>query len=558
MKNSWIIGLLLFFTVGAFAQEQKEKNGEIGSKIVNRDYRPKIADAKKLGIPIQIERIRVKPPEYDYSITPTLFELEPHYFEPMQPISLGERKLEPLSSPYIVAGFGNYRNLLLDAYYSSKRSNKGAYDFNVKHRSGKAPAQYSGFGTSALGFNGEKFYKKTRLSSALDLSHNRVHHYGLFTDSIPDTIDFDRSTIRSEYFNADLDLAYDNFQDIRSKNKFKVELLPYFYFRDSTQYEWAIEAKGLLEKSISDESKLQFSADYDFNSFVQDDANLSRNIIRAEANYSLNKEDYRIVGGFKTASNNINPPSDTASTINNFHIFPHIYAHYKLVGNYLIAYAGLTGSLQKNSLRSISQENPFIANDIELKNSVENIFGYGGFKGSFTDELQFNASVSYKSVSNFLLFANLDSAQNYFQPQYAVGNTDILKVSAEMQYKQLERWLINLKGNYYQYTLINTEALNLPTLDGELSAKYNLQDKIIATANIYAFNQRIGNTVNGADSSATVLPGAVDISLGAEYNFNNKTHFFLNVNNLLHQKYMVWNRFRVQGFHLMAGLKLDL
>ena len=89
-----------------------------------------------------------------------------------------------------------------------------------------------------------------------------------------------------------------------------------------------------------------------------------------------------------------------------------------------------------------------------------------------------------------------------------------------------------------------------------LSAQYNFQEKIIGYLNVYALNSRMGS--NDIKTKTWEMKGAIDLSLGVDYQFNSKTYMYVKLNNILHQKYMMWNGFPVQGFHLLAGVKIQL
>lgn len=557
MKNNWILGLVLctpFFVSGQSGTKPQSKDA-IGQQNIHRPYAPRIADTKKLTVPIQKEKIGVRKPEYKYSITPTLFPVNPYYTEPIKPITLGNIKIPELTNKYAVMSIGNYRNLFGDIYLSSDRDKNKSYDFRAFHRSGRAPARYAGFGNSGVDLNAEKIYKRHTLRVGLDFGHRRVHHYGFFSDSIPDTMDIDADSIRSEYTHVGAHVVYDNLKNRKAKHGYLVEVNPYYFVSSRGASEWAVVADGNLREKLGEGSVLNFDLGYDYNAFTLSDGTYNRNIVRIDASYHLKKDALVAQLGFKTASDNASPPGEVVSSQNSLHFFPNVNVRYALADEYLVAYGGLTGGLMKNSLRSISELNPFIASDVNVRNTVERLRVYGGVKGSLTDEFNFNVGVGYRSLDKMLLFVNLDSALNYFTTTYSGNNTNVVKASAELQYKQYERLMLNVKANYYSYTIVNNQAWNLPTFDLKLSGRYNFQNKVIGYAEVYALNSRIGT--NASKTREWSMDGAVDLGLGADYQFNPSTYFFLRLGNILHQKYMVWNGYPVQGFNFNLGVKKE-
>ncbi|MGB0430746.1 MAG: hypothetical protein ACPGLV_09750, partial [Bacteroidia bacterium] len=298
-----------------------------------------------------------------------------------------------------------------------------------------------------------------------------------------------------------------------------------------------------------------FDLEYDYNTYYENEENWLRSIVRIGANYNFHKNELKVKAGFKTASDNVTPPGDTVGSTNNIYIFPDVKATYTFGDNIIQAYANIGGGLNKNSLRSISQQNPFIRTDIKLQNTVERINISGGFKGNLIREINYNVFAAYRNMDKMLLFANIDSSLNYFTPIYTGTNSGIFQIGAELSYKQYERFLVNLKTNYYEYSFIKNQAWNLPTFDLRLSAQYNFQEKIIGYADFYAIDSRMGT--NESLTQSFEMPSALDIGIGIDYQFNSKTYAYLRLNNLLHQKYMLWNGYPVQGFHLLGGVKIQ-
>ncbi len=558
-KNSLIYILILLGATSVFAQDnnggEKPNEKKIFTADINIDRTATIQDAKKLSIPIQIDKITVADPDYEYSITPNLFTVNPYYSEPLQPISLGEVKMPETTPGYAVLGVGNYRNAIGELYWSGKSNRKSAYDISLKHRSGKAPARYSGFGNTNLNANYEKIYQKHTLNIGLDTRYNRVHHYGFYSDSIPDSININADTILTDYIFTGVNVSYDNYKSKSDKHKFSVYGKPYYFNSSQGEYEWAAVVGGSLREPLKENMFLNFNLEYDYNSYYENDGSWLRNIVRVGANYNYHNEGLKVKAGFKTASDNVSPPGDTVPSQNSIYVFPDVKATYTFGDDFIQAYAAIGGGLNKNSLFSVTSSNPFVKTDLHLQNTVERINVSGGIKGNLFRELNYNFYATYRNMDKMLLFANIDSSLNYFTTIYTGTNTGVFQIGAELSYKQYERLLINLKTNYYQYSFVNNLAWNLPSFDLRLNARYNFQEKIIATFNAFAIDTRVGT--NASRTTTYNMPYAFDLGLGVDYQFNSKTYLYLKANNLLHQKYMMWNGYPVQGFHLLGGVKIQ-
>lgn len=533
------------------AQDSSRVGGELE---VIRDYNPFIKEAEKLSVPLIIDRIGVQEIKFDYEIEPQVFKVEPTYREPIKPIVLEKVNKEPLGNGYARAYIGNYRNLMGDLYYSAPRNKKRTYSVGLHHNSGKAAPDFSNFGRSSLDLKGEKQYKKHSLGAEIGADYRRVHHYGQFTDSLPDSPAFNPDTLRTNYADFTLGLTYGNLKAKNKKHYFQSYLNGYYHMNNLENSEWAAIGGVDMTEKFSEKSEALFHVSYDYNAFYPDSGSLLRNIVKAEAAYKYTERKWWVKAGFKTASDNYTPPEENASTVNNLHFYPDIHGQVQLVNRYLIAYGGLSGDLRKNSYRSINRFNPWVDNELELRNTNIATDLYFGLKGSpLIDALNLNFGLRYQAVGNYLLFLNIDSAQNYFQPYYTPNNSSIFRIFTEVQYKQHERWMVNLKGGYNSYSFPGGRAWNLPSLEMALDARYNFQDKIIGTFQLYAFDKRYGATTSFEE--ITEIPGAVDINLGLEYQFNRKLNAHLQINNILNQRYQLFNQYSLQGFHLLLGAR---
>lgn len=533
------------------AQGQNNDNNPLGTKEIDISRTIFIQEAKKLGVPIQIEKITVKEPEYTYDIVPVLFVLNPYHRERIQPITLGDVKMPDIKKKYLDLSMGNYRNLWGDFFYGSKRNRGTRVDLSLSHRSGKAPANWSNFGLTSAQFGLDKLYPNHQLKLRTTVSHQRVHHYG-YRPLTPSSEAVDPKDFRSDYFLATALGNFNNSLSRKQKHLFSSHFQPYYWASRAGETEWAAMAGGSLREPLK-MGELAFDLEYDYNAYHSLTGTWNRNIVRVGAKYLLTKDQLNIQAGFKTAADNTWPPGDSASSVNNLYIFPDILVRYSLANGKHLPYLGIHGGLHKNSMRSLSHNNPFIGSNLQLKNTIERIRLEGGMKGSITRELGYHAWVRYANLNQMLLYANVDSALNYFTPLYTGTNSTMFTASAQLNYKQLERLEIDLQGNYYQYVLVNRPALHLPSYDIRLNAKYNLQNKILAHVQAVAIGQRQGGTALG--DSMYVLPALIDLCLGGAYQFNEKMSLYLNINNVLNKKYMLWNGFPVQGLHIQIGGK---
>jgi len=233
-----------------------------------------------------------------------------------------------------------------------------------------------------------------------------------------------------------------------------------------------------------------------------------------------------------------------------------------MFNNIFIPYIGLKGGLKQNTLQGLSQLNPFIRTNIELRNEHNPYDIYGGFKGSLSKTMSFNLGVHFMHIENKALFVTDTTASfdNYLTVIYDTLNQTSFEGS--ITYQSGEKLKIDVLGRYNLYQLYhNAFAWNLPTLQFTTRGSYQLFDKFYAQldANIETGRKalvRSGTTDAQVEGSQTYvdLGAVVDINLGLEYRYTPRISIFLQANNLAAQRYNRWYSYPVQPFQVMGGI----
>jgi hypothetical protein len=154
----------------------------------------------------------------------------------------------------------------------------------------------------------------------------------------------------------------------------------------------------------------------------------------------------------------------------------------------------------------------------------------------------------------------------------------LLRLQGELAVRPSESWKIFLRGNYYKYTLStmtpaggvsrnvrdDDHPWNKPSFDISLEARYNMADKILVNAGIYAIGKRYYEDFNydfvndvPADLEES-LPLAVDANLGIEYRYSKLLSFWVRINNLAAQKYYLYHQYPDFRFRVMLGFNYTL
>jgi outer membrane receptor protein involved in Fe transport len=266
--------------------------------------------------------------------------------------------------------------------------------------------------------------------------------------------------------------------------------------------------------------------------------------------YKLNMDQLYINLGFNSTFFN-------DSTGTTFYFFPIAEAGINLIKNSLTTYVGITGNLQRNTYRSIANENPFVRS-AGFRNTENSFELYGGLKGIISPQTSFLLNASLANVKNLLFYvgdsANLNSQKVVFDTK----SSSVFNVKAELNHEFGNQFLLGFVMNYYSYSISIKAPYSMPTFTTQLNLGYNMSDKFLWKASVLTMNKRESgievapNTIN-----ATTLKGFVDLNLGLDYRYTKNISLFVNLNNLTNNEYERWVNLPVYGFNVMGGLTVS-
>jgi hypothetical protein len=229
------------------------------------------------------------------------------------------------------------------------------------------------------------------------------------------------------------------------------------------------------------------------------------------------------------------------------------------VENIIVPYAGVSGKLKKNSFKSFTDENPFLAPNPALKNTNEKWNIYGGIRGSISKTISYNTHTSYSKTDDMYFFVKEKNDIGIYRFNLVYDEASLWNVHGELQYQWSEKIKLIAKGDYNKYTTVNElQPWHRPAAELTLSANYNLKNKIVASADVFVIGKRFAKNevMNGNTLVITPkeLSQIIDANLSVEYRYSKKLSAFLNLNNLGFQRYYLWNNYPLQRFNFLAGV----
>ena len=551
-KLQWFFVLLLVLGYFAAALAQTGLNDiNLNAESV---FEPTIKDAVKLGDLPEIKDTVKKIANINYGIisTPLVSKYE------VIPIDAAKMQNEPLSKLYhslLKVGMGTYTTPYGEFWVNSLRTRDVAYGLHLKHLSSSSHLKdvgYSGFSDNEGEIYGKKFYKKHTLTGEFNYKRNVSRFYGY--DTTENKLDKDYTKQRYQLFEPVVKLQSHYTDSSKINHTIK---LGYYNLKDLYNVaENNIKLNTVFNTFINKERLfVAFDADY-YNHKLPNDT-FNDVIIKLNPYFETHGKKWMLDIGLAATLDAFTNQSSAK-----FYFHPQLNAQFDVYEGIIIPYAGVNGGLQKNSLRSLSNENPFITSTLNYKNSNTKINVFGGLKGNLSSKTSYDVKAAYSIVDSMHFFVVDYTKNGTLDNQYKVlyDNTNLFNVSGQVKYQYKEKIHFLAKGNYYMYKTKNlTRAYHRPDFDLTFSAQYNLKSKIIIKADVFVIGNQFALTqVSDASFNYTTEPkllkGIVDVNLGAEYRYSKMLSFFVNFNNIANTRYYRWEKYPSQRFNLMAGL----
>jgi len=559
MNNKWIIAAIsICISQIVYAQPGKEN-----TVVVQGDYTPKIVAAEKIfEQPTNNDSSKT-----DFDIKYDLLSKRVNTVYEIDPIKAANVKGEPLNKlykGYVKGGFGTYMTPYAELFYHNLRSKKHATGVHLKHLSSGGQISevgYSGFSQNQLSLFGKSFIKKSTLSGGLDYRRNVIHYYGFNTNPIDTSLwsneyGLERNDIKQRYQLVNIDAALsDNYPVDSHATKYKVDMNYYNYTDKFNAQENRFRVGGDVSFYYQDYN-LNAIASVDYYKNQNDSETTNLTIVNLRPKITFKKTKWRLQAGLNAYISNDPDKS--------FRFAPEVDFDLHIYENIIILNVGTDSRFRRNSYRNLTEENPFLFNDINLRNTWSPFRWYAGLRGAVSSRMSFNVKASYVLLENQYFFVNDTSKGNWNKMNVVYDDASLFQVNGEITYQQNEKLRFIAKVDFMGFTPSKElKAWHVPSLRMSYGAKYNLRDKIWINAAVLTFNRQFARnfftdpTTGITTTLARQIGGITDINLGAEYRYTKKLGMFVQLNNILNVRYQRYQDFPTQRFNVLAGLSFS-
>jgi len=560
-----LTAVLMATALTAIYSQQPARTDEVR---VVAPFKPAVMDATKISENPKTEDAAIAKPEFNYEIRHRITDI--HFeLEPIIPARMHGEPLQRLLNGYIKGGIGTYSTPYLELFYNSLRSDTYNMGLQLRHLSSSGIIDgygYSGFSDNLAKLHGKRFIGNHTLEAGLHYERNLLHRYGFQPNIIeqnpvlaPILENITREDLLQIFNQFNAHAALGSHHGDSSKFIYQTRIEYHYLEALKKATEQNIRLSGMIGRNIN------FSNRYVTNTFLKLEADVDYFAAQSEVDTSntavvkINPSAIFTIGRnfYLEAGLAIMAQSDTASY---GRLFPHLSFNAHLIENLLIIHGGISGGISRHSLRSLVAQNPFINTSTHLGFLTNRMEISGGIKAAFSDNVSLNFSASHAMLDNFAFFVSDTTApfQNTFVTTF--DNIIRLMVRGELITQFGRDFQAIISAALFDYNLTNQlKPWHLPTSELTFSARYNIRDRVIFTADVFGRSATYARTFNPQGNQVVPVQLQnmhIDLNLGVEYRLNPLLSLFANFSNLGNQRLERWKNYPTQGFRFMAGATL--
>jgi hypothetical protein len=519
---------------------------------VQSHFQPIIKAANKLSDNPEIADTIKKITNFNYSINS--FPIYKKYqLEPLTFAKYKEKYVWNAHRSYIKGGYGFMYNMpLLELYFGNKNDKNIRYGIYYNLLASDKQLQnvgYSGFTDHTASAFAEKYIEKHFLKFNLDYSNNKLYNYGFDTSVNKFS---DKNFYRQQYYYWSPSLKIKSIYNDSTKINHDI-LISYYNLQNyQDARENNIKLNATLNTFIHQENFF-LNINYDFYNHKLNKDTLNNHIFTLSPYFLSKNENIEIRVGIKTTLD--------VFYAKKFYFYPVFFINYNMYHHIIEAFAGIDGQLNKNSIKSLSDENPFINTifyssnkGIHLTNSNQAINIFAGFKGRLSSKTDYIIQGNYERWDS-LHFFNIYYDRNLnINNQYMVeyDNTTLYSLNAQIRYDAINQLKIMASGSYYYYQLKNfIKPWQKPIYKAQLSAQYTLNENFLFKTDAFLISERWAKT--SINNDYKLLSNIIDFNFTAEYKRNKSLSVFATLANIANLRYYKWYNYPSQRFNLLIG-----
>ncbi|MFT5337008.1 MAG: hypothetical protein ACJAY8_000370 [Sphingobacteriales bacterium] len=549
--------LILIFTLfisGLLSAQTDPLNQQI---ITVGDRSIQLRDAFKISeYPSIFDTVQNAP---NISYFPLNFDAELNYeVQPIQAAKL--RIVEPLTKLnrfYLKAGVGNYLSPLGEITFNALRDRSNSYGFNGRYHSSRGGIQ-DVVNSSFSDIEFKPWYRNIGRKVRFDIqpyySKNTLHQYGYLNAEVDTVPTADGIYQAYQFYGGQVRLK--SFYKDSTKVNYDLNLGTRLMDDQFGAKELNVKGSLLLSALYGKEYyQLLTSADVNaYNTEGVDTLGVTKNstIIRFSPSVQSTGEKFKVKIGIGVFAD--------ASDPTKFFFLPDVSASLNVLDGVMSPYVRLTGNVERQNFFSTTRTNPFVNSRLDIRNEHNKFIAEVGIRGGISERVSYHIGgfLKKRDQAAFFVADSTDLVRNKFDLIY--DDMEAAGGQLELKYQNGEKLKI-LTG--FTYTKFTTEkeaqAWYMPSMRGDLDVFYDIQDKFTVKMGVDFIGERFAKVLDLSTLGYTVksLDPITDINLGLEYRYTRKISAFMDVNNILGKRYLLFDQYPAMGINIMAGFTIS-
>lgn len=535
------------------AEERPDEKAVSEEIEVVRPYKPILAEAVKLRRSPDLNDVKTYKARFNYSLTDRKLELNSDINKLYAQEVASEKQTEIINN-YVKGGLGSSGTILGEAYINMGRDEALQAGGFFRHFSQEGNLKNQKFNQQQFSVFGRSIGDQVTLSGRVNYERKGLYFYGYDESNPLRNPDPARQSFNFIEAEGEVVNKYNADEDALS---YAAKINGYVWGDQLSAKESSVVINGYLNKRISS-FNLGLASSVEFGNTKDVLTSVKNNIFRLNPYIRLQTNGVKITAGINYVQE--------FGTVSAGRIFPAVTADFTLIPDYLQIFAEVKGDVNRNSMKELTDENPFLNSNILIKNSIEKLSFSAGIKGTGGPGFGYKARVYRKEITDMPLFVNNYTDFNKFDVIYDFGNMKLLGLEGELsvQVSDQLKWTgkINLedyKPSSEQYSWFK------PQLRISSNLLYNITDKIGFNASVAiqdASNAKVYTSApanpylipNPAFETVTNIKGYVDLGIGATYKINTRFAAFAKANNLLNTKYSRYLYYQAIGVNVFGGI----
>lgn len=528
-----------FLSLPLFAQRDTTRKPAID---ITSSYKPVLRNAVKINFSGSQLSADTSKPRLSYNIP------SQNLFYAYQPISLKPLALAQDTNlylgnrHYLKAGFGSYSTPYIAAGLSFGDGKKSLINLYGSYISSKGNIKNQDYSQLNIKATGSYFTNKNEIYGTAALRNDNYYHYG-YDHTV---FDYKKQDIRQQYQDVTVTAGLRNTVSTDYRINYNPNVRVNFFTNLNKASETNVMVNIPVEKKFGEAFNLKVDFKGEFTNYTTigynpNNITVRNNLIQLAPSLLYSKPLFSINAGVTPVWNN-----------GQYTVLPNIYFEAQLQEKVFMLQGGWVGRFTKNTYRHLTDVNPYLAPIFSQINTKETEF-YGGIKASLGKHFNVNAKASFITYNNMPLFINdtaFDSKAFIISNEPTMNN---LRIHGDVSYINQDKFTLNAGFTLNGYTgmKINSKAWNTLPLEATGSLRWWAFKHLLLKSDLYIFG---GGNAIVKGNNIYPFKGGFDISAGAEYKINKQFSAWLDVNNILNDRYERWHNYPVYGLNLLGGI----